>query len=266
MSNNNNINERLESDLSSALMEDQLYIVYQPQYAITDNSLIGLEVLSRWKHPELGDISPANFIPIAEHNGLIIEIGNWVMRTAFKHYQQWRSMQIVSDDFKLAVNVSPIQLIQDQFIKKFGELLKQTEMDAKNVELELTETYFLSNSQEILDVLNQLKAMGVSLALDDFGVGYSSLSRLKDLPFTALKLDKTFIDNIANEKIAEKIVKAIIGLGNDLNMNIIAEGIESEKQLEILSKHHCHVGQGFYFEGSNFDYYEMTDFLKRHHH
>lgn len=257
-------NSQLEADLSSMLEKDQLYLVYQPQYTISDSSLIGLEVLVRWKHPTLGEIPPSRFIPLAEQKGYIKELGLWVLKTACRHYKKWESEQLINEDFKLAINVSPLQLNKEDFIDSLKDIFLQNSMIPSNIELEITETNFMDNEQELVEVLQELKKMGVRIAMDDFGVGHSSLSRLKDLPFDALKLDKSFIDDLVNDENSGKIVRAVIALGRDLGMEVISEGIETEKQLEILRKYRCHVAQGFYFEKSNFEFNEMTDFLKRH--
>jgi EAL domain-containing protein (putative c-di-GMP-specific phosphodiesterase class I) len=206
-----------------------------------------MEALVRWQHPKAGVIMPNNFISLAEKNGIIIHIGEWVLKNACKQYMAWQASGLVNKSIKLAINVSPLQLT-DRFMESFIAILNETKMLPQNLELELTESAVMLSPVELDSIFKQLQEIGVSVAIDDFGTGYSSLSRIKELPISSLKIDKSFIDSIDKNKNDAKIVKSIISLGKNLGLKIISEGVETEKQLQLLARYNCKIVQGFYFE------------------
>ncbi len=254
-------NAIIEDSMPHAIEQDQLSLVYQPQYNITSKQIIGMEALLRWENPELGTIYPGEFIHIAEKNGYIIEIGEWVLRNACQQFMHWKTAGLVSDDIKLAVNISPKQLIKDSFVKTFLAILEETGMRGANIEFELTESAVMSSSIEVDSIFEQLQNIGVRISIDDFGVGYSSLSRLKSLPVSSLKIDKSFIDAMEKGSDDAKIVKSIIALGNNLGLNVIPEGVETEQQVQLLKEYHCQMVQGYFF-GKPLKIDEMTNLLQ----
>jgi diguanylate cyclase (GGDEF)-like protein/PAS domain S-box-containing protein len=238
---------QLQGDLSTALAKNQFFLVYQPQYILPSKKIVGMEALVRWQHPKAGVIMPNNFISLAEKNGIIIHIGEWVLKNACKQYMAWQASGLVNKSIKLAINVSPLQLT-DRFMESFIAILNETKMLPQNLELELTESAVMLSPVELDSIFKQLQEIGVSVAIDDFGTGYSSLSRIKELPISSLKIDKSFIDSIDKNKNDAKIVKSIISLGKNLGLKIISEGVETEKQLQLLARYNCKIVQGFYFE------------------
>lgn len=233
----------LSTDLRSALKSGEISVVYQPQLDAITNALVGLEALARWNHPQLGLISPLDFIAIAEDHQVIVELGAYLFRIVCAQLQTWRR----DTDFKckIAVNVSP-QQIKPDFPRFVRELLREYEVPPAQIEIEVTESLFDPSSAE-LDILHELRAIGVSLALDDFGTGYSSLSRLKHLPFDRLKIDKSFVDGLPENPSDISIMQAVISLGLALSKNILAEGVETLEQATFLREHGVHALQGFLF-------------------
>lgn len=223
----------------------ELEIVYQPQIGIESGKVIGAEALARWNHPELGYISPAIFIPIAEHTGLINSIGEWILTEACKQTKIWQEKGL--PPVRMAVNVSVKQLLKPNFIDRVIEILEETDLEPRYLELEITENIAMQESNYIFDALYRLKAIGVSLAIDDFGIEYSSLNRVKMLPVDRLKIDMHFIRGILNNDKDKVIVDVIIKLAKDLHIKVIAEGVEEEEQLEFLRQRMCDEVQGYYF-------------------
>lgn len=236
---------RLQSALHEAIEKDELYLVYQPQYQLNSNTVIGVEALLRWNHPELGQVSPADFIPIAEKTGLIQTIGPWVMREACRQGKIWLDEGV--DFGKMAINVSALQLQKAGFINRLKNILQQTQFPANRVDLEITESFLLSDPRHAIDSLNQLRALGVEISLDDFGTGYSSLSYLKGLPINKLKVDRSFVNDVPSNSDSNAIVNAIIAMGKTLSLKVIAEGIETEEQAQYLCERGCLYGQGYRF-------------------
>ncbi|MGR5133308.1 sensor domain-containing protein [Vibrio alfacsensis] len=236
---------RLQSALHEAIEKNELYLVYQPQYQLTNNTVIGVEALLRWNHPELGQVSPADFIPIAEKTGLIQTIGPWVMREACRQGKIWLDEGI--DFGKMAINVSALQLQKAGFISRLKSILEQTEFPANRVDLEITESFLLSDPLHAIESLNQLRALGVEISLDDFGTGYSSLSYLKGLPINKLKVDRSFVSDVPSNSDSNAIVNAIIAMGKTLSLKVVAEGIETEAQAQYLCERGCLYGQGYRF-------------------
>ena len=235
----------IENGLRLALDRHELFLVYQPQMNIATGKIVGLEALARWQHPELGLVPPSDFIPIAENSGLIISLGEWVLRAACSQLRQWQA-EGVGKTVSVSVNVSAVQFRQENFTKTVHDILHQTGLSPQCLELELTESLLLSNADVMFSVLRQLTEMGLKLAIDDFGTGYSSLSYLKRLPVRRLKIDRSFIREVAVNSDDAAITTAIISLGKSLNLQVIAEGVENEAQMSFLRAHHCDEVQGYY--------------------
>jgi diguanylate cyclase (GGDEF)-like protein/PAS domain S-box-containing protein len=235
----------LENGLRLALDKKELFLVYQPQMNIATGKIIGLEALLRWQHPTLGLVPPDKFIRIAENSGLIMPIGEWVLRTACSQARKWQEegLSIVP----VAVNVSAVQFRQEDFPEIVRRVLHETGLAPQYLELELTESLLLSNADVVFSVLQQLTAMGLRLAIDDFGTGYSSLSYLKKFPVSKLKIDRSFIRDIAVNPDDMAITTAIISMAKSLNLKVIAEGVENEAQMSFLRAHECDEIQGYYF-------------------
>ncbi len=236
---------KIESALSHAIELEELKLHYQPLINLRTGEIIGLEALLRWERPNEGLISPVHFIPVAEETGLILPIGEWVLRTACEQNRAWHEMGHGS--LTISVNVSSLQFEQDDFIERLDRVTNATGLSAQYLKLEMTESLFLKNTEKIIERLNHLKALGYKLSIDDFGTGYSSLSYLKRFPIDSLKIDRSFVNNIANDADDAVIAKTIISLAHNLRLIVVAEGIESEEQLVFLQEHQCDVGQGYLF-------------------
>jgi len=232
---------RMENDLRNALRKNQLYLDYQPQFDLDTGRLTGYEALVRWWHPSEGEIAPTTFIPIAEETGLIVPLGEWILRTACSYAVTW------PPDTKLAVNLSPAQFKTQDVYGLVRKVLNETGLEPHRLELEITEGIILQNTEAVLETLNRLDQLGVSIAMDDFGTGYSSLSYLTRLPVKKIKIDRSFIDTLGTSEQTSAIVSSIVGLGQSLHVTITAEGVETEGQAEILRKWGCDQVQGFYY-------------------
>lgn len=239
--------ERLTMDknLRLALDREEFFLVYQPQVKIETGRIIGLEALIRWPHPKLGLIPPDRFIPIAENNGMIVPIGEWVLRTACAQARKWQDDGLAA--VPVAVNVSAVQFRQEGFPALIRKVLMETGLSAGCLELELTESLLLSDVDVVFATLRELKKMGLQLAIDDFGTGYSSLSYLKRFPVDKLKIDRSFVRDIAVDSEDAAITTAIISMARNLRLNVIAEGVETEEQMSFLRDHGCDEIQGYYF-------------------
>ncbi len=235
----------LENGLRLALERAEFFLVYQPQVSIATGEITGLEALLRWQHPQLGLVSPDKFVRITENTGLIVGIGEWVLRTACHQAKKWQEEGLLV--VPIAVNVSAVQFRQDGLLSLIRTVLGETGLAPQLLELELTETLLLSNADMMFGVLQELKAMGLKLAIDDFGTGYSSLSYLRQFPVDKLKIDRSFIRDIAINPDAAAITGAIIGMARNLNLKVIAEGVENEAQLSFLRTHQCGEFQGYYY-------------------
>jgi diguanylate cyclase (GGDEF)-like protein len=235
----------LENNLRVALERQELYLVYQPQMNIATGDVTGLEALLRWQHPEMGLIPPDRFIRVAESSGLILPIGEWVLRTACRQARDWQSHPNLA--VPIAVNVSAVQFRQEGFCDLVREVLRETRLAPHFLELELTESVLLSNKDMMIEVLEELKSMGVNLTIDDFGTGYSSLSYLRQFPVSKLKIDRSFIQDVVLHPDDAAITSAIISMARKLNLGVIAEGVETEEQLSFLREQKCDELQGYYF-------------------
>lgn len=235
----------IEKDLKSAISNQEFTLHYQPIVDLDTEQLNAMEALIRWNHPELGLIPPDNFISISEESGQIVQIGKWVLHTACSQNKKWQDLG--HEPFKISVNISTIQLQHQNFIQTVTEVLEETGLDPKWLELEVTESILMENNEMLKDCLFKLKAIGVSISIDDFGTGYTSLSYLRQFSFDRVKIDRSFIDDISNDLNGKAITSTIISLAHKLNMGVIAEGIENEVQLSFLREEMCDEGQGYYF-------------------
>ncbi|WP_035100300.1 sensor domain-containing protein [Aneurinibacillus terranovensis] len=234
----------LEQELRIALKSNKLQLYYQPKINIQNKKMVGVEALLRWNHPEWGFIPPDKFIPIAENSGFIIPLGEWVIRTACKQNKEWQNEGYAP--FIMSINLSTLQFKQQNLVEMVADALRESDLDAKWIEIEITESVLINYGSEVIDKLNQLKAMGVHISIDDFGTGYSSFNHIKNLPIDIVKIDRSFVSELPNSN-DEAIVKAIISMAQALNLKVLAEGIETEKQWSFLHQEGCQEGQGFLF-------------------
>ncbi|WP_148862275.1 EAL domain-containing response regulator [Marinobacter fonticola] len=236
---------QLETDLRHALEREEFALDYQPQYDLESGALVGVEALLRWHRPGFGIVSPENFIPLLEENGLIVPVGEWVLQTACAQHQKWTAEGL--PPVALAINVSGRQVDTKVILETVSRVLESTGMTPELLELELTESVLMENIESIGDVFRTLKSMGLKFAIDDFGTGFSSLSYLKNFPVDALKIDKDFVQDITTDADSAAIVIAIISLAHALGMRSVAEGVETQEQVEFLWAQGCNVAQGRYF-------------------
>ena len=234
---------QVENDLRHAIVREELRLLYQPQVNTITGEIVGAEALIRWEHPKMGLISPVDFIPVAEDSGMIVDIGDWVIRTALKQIAEWKSagLPIVN----IAVNVSQPEFRQKNFVRKVSNLLREYDVDPEYLDLEITESIAADNIEETIDILNSLNKLGIKLSIDDFGTGYSSLSYLKQFKVHKLKIDQSFIRELTSEDNA--IVLSIINLAKNLGLKTIAEGVETQEQLNYLRDYQCDEIQGYLF-------------------
>ena len=231
----------LTNTMRTALKENQYELYYQPQNRVQTGEIIGAEALIRWKNPEGGMISPSVFIPIAEHNGFIVELGKWILESAIKQKKQWENMGM---DIKVSINIAAKQVQQDDFLQHIQALLEIYKVNTENIYLEITEYIFLHDSSSVLKIFNALKELGLKISLDDFGTGYSSLSYLKTFPIDVLKIDKTFLDDYDNEDGAI-FIETIVKMAQTLKIKVVAEGVEEQAQVEYLKSLGCDLYQGY---------------------
>jgi EAL domain-containing protein (putative c-di-GMP-specific phosphodiesterase class I) len=236
---------KLESALRRAVERNELLLHYQPQVDLATGRIIGAEALLRWQHPELGMVPPGHFISLAEDTGLIVPIGAWVIRTACAHARRW--LNSGSGDMRIAVNLSARQFNQPELVDMIASIVKQTELPAHCLEIELTETLVMTDVGRNVEVLNKLRELGIKLAIDDFGTGYSSLSYLKRFPIDMLKIDQSFVKELCQNSNDAAIASAIISMAHSMEMKVIAEGVETEEQCEFLAQQGCDEIQGYLF-------------------
>lgn len=236
----------LESDLRQAVENDGLSLFYQPQVALEDERLIGLEALLRWDHPERGMIPPKTSIPLAEETGLILPVGEWVLRNAAQQLVQWQNL--TDHALRMSVNVSAEQIIQERrLLASVNEILEDTNLNPECLELEITETVALRDLDFTSDLLSEFQSMSIRTSVDDFGTGHSTMTYLQELPYDCLKIDRSFIDGLAEQRQNRVMVEAMISLARELGLEVIAEGVETKDQLEVLETMGCDVVQGFYY-------------------
>jgi EAL domain-containing protein (putative c-di-GMP-specific phosphodiesterase class I) len=245
---NNIYNKKCElrQQIITAILNNEYYLVYQPQYNAVTNRVIGLEALVRWRHPTKGVISPAQFIPYAENSGLIIEIEKIVLEKALSMGAKLENTGL-TNDIRIAINISPQLLHQDTFIHHINELLSKYGCSPNILKFEITEQVLIKNQAASIAKLQETKNLGVEISIDDFGRGYSSLAYIKDLPVDQIKIDRSFIINIVEEQRNQAIVQSIIQLCSGLNLSVIAEGAETKEEVDYLVSVGCECVQGYYF-------------------
>src|SRR6202166_3156539 len=237
--------QSLEGNLRCALARDEFMLVYPPTIDLSSGEISGVEALLRWDHPERGQIQPLKFVPIAEESGLIVPIGQWVLLEACRQARAW--MDAGLPPVRIAVNVSALQFAAKDFLSSVRAVLISTGMDPSHLELELTETVLMQDAESAVQTLRARKAIGLQLAVDDFGVGYSSFSYLRKFPLDAVKVDRSFINDISSNPDNAMILSALINIGKSLKHRVVAEGVETEEQLHFLQQEDCSEGQGYFF-------------------
>lgn len=243
----------MEHALRKAVTHEHLVLHYQPQVMLhyqplverLRGEIVGMEALVRWQHPELGLIQPDSFIPLAEESGLIVPIGEWVVRAACEQNKLWQASGL--PPMSIAVNLSPRQLQQTDIVRQIGQALQKTGMDPAYLELEITESMIVHNTQAIIATLREFKAMGIMISIDDFGTGHSSLSNLQQLPVDTVKIDRSFIQNLTTDTSSAAIANAVIDMARSMGLRVVAEGVETEEQMRYLHARQCDILQGFYF-------------------
>jgi len=249
----------LENELRGALERDEMVVYYQPLIDLHTRQVTAIEALVRWQHPTRGLVSPAKFIPIAEDNGLIIPIGEWVLRTACAQNRAWQLAGL--PPIRMSVNLSARQFEAPNLVEVVRQALEETGLQASYLELEVTESFLMGDIQRSIQTLKELRELGIWLALDDFGTGYSSLNYLKRFPVNMLKIDRSFVQDVTSNPDSAAVTDAIIALAKSLQLKITAEGVETQEQLEYLQKRGCQEGQGYYF-GIPAPAERITDILK----
>lgn len=232
------------SELRQAIVLDHLFLLYQPKVSLSSGHVVGVEVLTRWRHPKLGTIVPDKFIPVAERTGLIIPLTLWVLQQALDQCRQWREMGL---DLSVAVNLTMWNLETQELPEQITGLLRDAGVPAKNLELEITESAIMSDPERVIQTLKQIRELGVQFAIDDFGTGYSSFAYLKKLPVECIKIDKSFILNVETDRDNALIVRSIIDLGHNLRLKVVAEGVETRASKDLLISFQCDEGQGYFF-------------------
>jgi diguanylate cyclase (GGDEF)-like protein/PAS domain S-box-containing protein len=237
--------QSIEGNLRHALERREFLLHYQPKVNLDTGEIQGVEALIRWYQPNRGLVPPAQFVPVAEDCGLIVQIGNWVLREACRQARAWQDAGM--QPLPMAVNISAVEFREKEFVEGVGAILSETGLEARHLELELTEGVLMEHADSTASVLRELKAMGVGLAIDDFGTGFSSLSYLTKFPIDALKIDQSFIRQITSNPDETTVVAAIINMGQSLNLRVVAEGVETQGELDFLQAHYCNEAQGYYF-------------------
>ncbi len=237
---------KIEEHLRNAIRKDELFLQYQPIVSLNESQIVGAEALLRWNNPELGSVSPVNFIPIAEESRLINEIGEWTFKKACEQLQQWRKKD--NSKFQISVNVSPIQLENGDFANTVKNILNSYQLPSDSVKIEITEGLIIEEDSTSVTTLKKLSDMGIILLLDDFGTGHSSLSYLHKLPFHVLKIDRSFVTKLDSQAVTNSIVPSIIAMAHKLDLAVIAEGVETQEGLDALLDLNCEYAQGYYFD------------------
>jgi EAL domain-containing protein (putative c-di-GMP-specific phosphodiesterase class I) len=237
---------QIESDLRTGLREAQLFVEYQPQVRLKDGCVVGVEALVRWRHPEHGVIPPSDFIPVAEECGLIVKIGQYVLRESCRQLAEWNAL-MPGRQLAMTVNVSPRQIAEASFITELLEVLGATGIDPAALCLEITESVMMNARQDVIALLDEIRKLGVFIAIDDFGTEHSSLSRLREMPAEVLKIDRSFIDGLSSEPGDTAIVSSILSLAYAMGKHTIAEGVETREQAAMLLRMGCEVAQGYFF-------------------
>ncbi|MBD2259705.1 EAL domain-containing protein [Pseudanabaena sp. FACHB-2040] len=238
---------KLENSLRRAIERQELWVAYQPIVDLSRHQVVGFEALVRWNHPLHGQISPVEFIPIAEHTGLIIPLGLWVLEHACVQLQHWREQTAASNELTISINLSGKQFAQPDLIERIDEILRQTQLTGSALKLEVTESVLIENEEIAAQTLHQLRHRGIEVCIDDFGTGYSSLSYLHRFPVDVLKIDRSFVSSISARPENQEVVKAILSLGLNLGLTVVAEGVETPEELQFLQRQQCEQAQGYWF-------------------
>ena len=236
---------RLLQGLRSAVDTKRLFVVYQPQVLLSTGAVVGMEALLRWRNDDGRFVPPERFIPLAEASGLIIALGDWVLRIACYELVRMQAMGLPS--LRMSVNVSQMQFRHPDFLERLVKAITDTGVEAANLELEITESVAMEDPEFMLERFVAIKRIGVTIAIDDFGTGYSSLSHLRQLPIDRLKIDRAFVNELSSDILGGPIAAMVIELGRNLNMTVIAEGVETENQAATLREMGCHEGQGYFY-------------------
>jgi predicted signal transduction protein with EAL and GGDEF domain len=237
----------LERDLRGAVERGEMFLQYQPIVSLATGALRGFEALARWQHPVRGLIRPEKFIPIAEETGMIIPVGKWVLGEACRQMSRWQKLSGLDGPLPVSVNLSGKQFLQSDLLEQVQEVLRETGLDPHSLKLEITETVVMENIETATQTLEQLRALGVELSIDDFGTGYSSLSYLQRFPVSTLKIDRSFVSRMTESDGTAEIVRTITKLAQNLGMDVVAEGVETEGQRARLEDFECEFGQGYFF-------------------
>jgi EAL domain-containing protein (putative c-di-GMP-specific phosphodiesterase class I) len=251
----------LENDLRNAIENDEFELCYQPLIDLQSRMITGVEALIRWNHPTQGLLMPIDFLQIAEESGLIVPMGEWVLRKACAQNKLWQKANL--PPFKVAVNVSSTQLVMPKFSKLISYILKETKLDPTYLEIELTETILADNVELMLQVLNEIKKLGVGLVMDDFGTGYSSLNYIKQFPFDKIKIDRSFLQNICSNEDDYSLLQSMLVMAENLKLKIVVEGVETEEQLSLLKDGKGGQLQGYLFS-KPLDAKSLPDFIRHY--
>ena len=235
----------MAKELKRAIKNNELAVYYQPKVDTVTDKVVGAEALIRWRHPNRGLIMPDQFISVAEKAGIIIEIGKWMMLEVCRQNKSWQDKGY--SKYRISVNISALEFHQSNLVEEIKQVLKKSGLEAKYLEIELTESKAVIEEDQTIDKMKEIKALGVKLALDDFGTGYSALGYLKVLPIDILKLDKSFITGLEKDTIGRDITASIIRLADILDIGVIAEGVETRAQIDLLAAMGCHIVQGYYY-------------------
>lgn len=238
---------KIEAELRQSMVNNELFLMFQPKVCLSEKVTVGAESLIRWRNKTLGDVPPDSFIHIAERLGMINQIGEWVFEQSVAQLKEWIASGKVGINFKMAINVSSIQLFNPTFIEFVKSTLNQQGISPSQIQIEITESMFISNVDIAIDVLNQFRALGITIAMDDFGTGFSSLSYLQNLPLDTLKIDRCFVDQMIDTEKSRRLVQAIIALAHTFDLEVVAEGIETDDQHRMLVNMGCEDGQGYLF-------------------
>jgi EAL domain-containing protein (putative c-di-GMP-specific phosphodiesterase class I) len=252
---------QMESDIRQGIEQQEFSLHYQPVMSLKTGAIAGFEALARWRHRQRGYISPGAFIPIAEETGLIVPLGEWIFREACRQLYIWQQQFPQEPPLTMSINISGRQVIGTDLTRQLADILEETGVEGRCIKVELTESMVMNDVEAAIDLMLSLKELNLQLGIDDFGTGYSSLSYLHRFPMDTLKVDRSFISRIETGSEDIEIVRAIIALGHNLGMEIVAEGLETESQVQLLRQLNCEYGQGFFF-AKPLSTAQAADFLK----